>query len=264
MDKNNLIDNLIKIILTCGSVSLGALLGVLRSKIFASKENNKLHYIFYGFSIISALTCLIVGIKYWNQIDSFALGVLIATFVVSILLWLATNKYLFFKNIFNSTELDTPVNKFTSNADKNDIKLFGGDLNFFGNSPSEIDNNSQYTHLKSLAFKKVSILCETPHNQIQKIRYGKILHEMPYVELRFYEPETADLKVRGRIIQVQGVTKLLMYTKIKSGIYQSLETDTANSNGALYNNIWELAWALAQRPAKADLDSYIAIYTGNN
>jgi hypothetical protein len=256
-------DNLLKIILIFGSVSLGALLGVLRSKIFASKENNKLHYFFYGFSIVSVLTCLFLSIKYSNKIDSFSIGVLIATFVLSILLWLATNKFLFFKNIYKSTELDTPVNKFTSNADKNDIKLFGGDLNFFGNSPSEIDNNSQYTHLKSLAFKKVSILCEAPHNQIQKIRYGKILHEIPYVELRFYEPETADLKVRGRIIQVQGVTKLLMYTKIKSGIYQSLETDTANSNGVLYNNIWELAWGLAQRPIQSDLDSYIDVYNGS-
>ncbi|HRF77698.1 MAG TPA: hypothetical protein PLB46_14065 [Chitinophagales bacterium] len=144
MDKIDFMDNLIKIILTCGSISLGALLGVLRSKIFASKENNKLHYFFYGYSIVSALTCLIVSVMYWNQMDSFSIGVLIATFVLSILLWLATNKFLFFKNIFKSTELDTPVNKFTSNADKNDIKLFGGDLNFFGNSPSEIDNNSQY------------------------------------------------------------------------------------------------------------------------
>ena len=126
---------------------------------------------------------------YWDQIDSFSKGVLTATFLLSILLWLATNKFLFFKNIFKSTELDTPVNKFTSNADKNDIKLFGGDLNFLGNSPSEIDNNKQYTHLKSLAFKKISILCETPHTQIQKIRYGKILYEMPYVELRFMNPQ---------------------------------------------------------------------------
>lgn len=82
------------------------------------------------------------------------------------------------------------------------------------------------------------------------------------MELRFYEPENADLKVRGRIIQVQGVTKLLMYTKIRSGIYQSLETDTANSNGALYNNIWELAWALALKPMQQELDSYKLLFKG--
>ena len=257
-------DNFIKIILTCGSVSLGALLGVLRSKIFASKENNKLHYCFYTFSILTALGCVIVAIKYWAKADSFSIGILIATFLLSIVLWLATNKFLFFKNIFKTTELDPIVNKFTSNADKNDIKLFGGDLNFLGNSPSEIDNNKQYSHLKSLSFKKVSILCETPHTQIQKIRYGKILYEMPYAELRFYEPEIADLKVRGRIIQVQGVTKLLMYTKIKSGIYQSLETDTANSNGALYNNIWELAWSLALKTNEQDIKGFISLYNGES
>jgi hypothetical protein len=255
-------ESLIKVILTCASISLGALLGVLRSKIFASKDNNKLHYIFYAFSVIVALTSVLAGIFYWKELNQFDVGVLIAGVILSALLWIATNRFLFFKNIFRTAELDPIVNKFTSNADKSDIKLFGGDLNFLGNSPSEIDTNRQYTHLRSLSFKKVSILCETPHTQIQKIRYGKILYELPYVELRFYEPENADLKVRGRIIQVQGVTKLLMYTKIKSGIYQSLETDTANSNGALYNNIWELAWNLAQRPAQNDLESYEFLFTG--
>lgn len=255
-------ESLIKIILTCASISLGAILGVLRSKIFASKDNNKLHYIFYAFSAIVVLTSILVGIYYWNELNKFDVGVLIAGVILSSLLWIATNKYLFFKNIFKTTELDPIVNKFTSNADKSDIKLFGGDLNFLGNSPSDIDNNKQYTHLRSLSFKKVSILCETPHSQIQKIRYGKILYEIPYAELRFYEPENADLKVRGRIIQVQGVTKLLMYTKIRSGIYQSLETDTANSNGALYNNIWELAWTLAQRPSVDDLESYKSLFSG--
>lgn len=257
-------ENLIKVILTCASISLGAILGVLRSKIFAAKDNNKLHYIFYVFCTIVVLGSILVGIIYWNKLESFDVGVLIAGILISSLLWMATNKYLFFKNIFKTTELDPIVNKFTSNADKNEIKLFGGDLNFLGNSPSEIDNNKQYTHLRSLAFKKVSILCETPHTQIQKIRYGKISYELPYAELRFYEPESADLKVRGRIFQVQGVTKLLMYTKIRSGIYQSLETDTANSNGALYNNIWELAWSLAQRPSANDIESYKSLFTGGN
>jgi len=257
-------ENLIKLILTCASISLGAILGVLRSKIFATKDNNKLHYFFYAFCTIVVLGSILVGIIYWNELESFDIGVLIAGIIISTLLWMATNKFLFFKNIFKTTELDPIVNKFTSNADKNEIKLFGGDLNFLGNSPSEIDNNKQYTHLRSLAFKKVSILCEIPHTQIQKIRYGKILYELPYAELRFYEPEGADLRVRGRIIQVQGVTKLLMYTKIRSGIYQSLETDTANSNGALYNNIWELAWSLAQRPSQNDIESYKSLFTGGN
>jgi len=255
-------DNFIKILLIAASASLGAILGVLRSKIFASKVNNGLHYVFYIFSAITFIISVLGVIIFRNELKSFDIGVAIAAIIFSFLLWLATNRFLFFKNIYKSKDLDPIVNKFTSNADKNDIKLFGGDLNFLGNSPSEIDSNIQYTHLRSLSFKKVSILCEAPHTQIQRIRYGKILSEIPYAELRFYEPEIADLKVRGRIIQVQGVIRLLMYTKVKSGIYQSLETDTANSNGALYNNIWELVWDSAIKPTRQQIDSYISVYKG--
>ncbi len=256
-------ENFIKILLVGASISAGALLGVLRSKIFASKENNKLHYIFYGFSILVLLISIGGAIAFYHEIDTFGFAVLIASIVFSILLWLATNKFLFFKNVFKINELDPIVNKFTSNASKNDIKLFGGDLNFLGNTSSEIDANKQYTHLRSLEFKKISILCATPHTQIQRMRYGKILSDMPNTELRFYEPEIADLKVRGRIIEVQGVIKLLMYTKIKDGLYQSIETDTANSSGALYNNIWELAWSLAAKPAAAEIETYKQLFRGD-
>lgn len=257
-------ENFMKLILSGASISFGALLGVLRSKIFASKENNKLHYIFYSFSILILLLSIPGAIIYKKDLNAFNTTVIISAIIFSALLFLATNKFLIFKNVFKTKALDPIVNKFTANADKNDIRLFGGDLNFFGNSTQEIDVNKQYTHLRSLEFKKISILCETPHTQLQRIRYGKILSEMPYVQLRFYEPAIADLKVRGRIIQVQGIIKLLMYTKIKDGLYQSIETDTANSSGALYNNIWELAWALASTPTPSEIQNYISLFNGND
>lgn len=257
-------ENFIKILLAGASISAGALLGVFRSKIFAAKENNKLHYIFYGFSVLALVISIIGAIIYWKELSLFGIAVLIASVIFSILLWLATNKFLFFKNVFKIKELDPIVNKFTSNASKDDIKLFGGDLNFLGNTSAEIDANKQYTHLRSLEFKKISILCATPHTQIQRMRYGKILSDMPNTELRFYEPKIADLKVRGRIIEVQGVIKLLMYTKIKDGLYQSIETDTANSSGALYNNIWELTWSLAAKPNAAEIEMYKHLFKGDN
>lgn len=262
------IENYSKLMLSGSSVALGALLGVLRSKIFAIKHATKLYYFFYIFSAAVFLFSVIGLIAFWNELIAvkkyFDISIIIAALISSVGLFIITKKYLHIKDTFKTPELDPIVNGFTSNADKNEIKLFGGDLNFFGNSPADIDINKQYTHLRGLAFKKISILCEAPTSQIQRIRYGKILSEMPGTELKFYFPDNADLRVRGRIIQVTGVNKLLMYTKIKSGVYQAIETDTGNSNGALYNNIWELAWSLATKPSFQEIDSYISLFKGTN
>ncbi len=167
------------------------------------------------------------------------------------------------KDTYNTPQLDPIVNDFTSSADTSEIKLFGGDLNFLGNSPNEIDKNAQYSHLRSMTFRRVLILCEEPVSLIQMIRYGKILDEVNGSELRFYNPERADLRVRGRIIKVNGSDKLLMYNRIKSGVYKAIETDTANSNGALYGNIWELTWSLASQPTEDTKKRYISLFKGN-
>ena len=112
---------------------------------------------------------------------------------IIIILFISTKFYLVKKYVFTVPELNPIVNTFTSSADKNEIKLFGGDLNFLGNSTSEIDNNVQYTLLKSLNFKKISIICEEPNDPSTRLRYGKILSEMPNTEIKFYDPEKADL-----------------------------------------------------------------------
>jgi hypothetical protein len=185
---------------------------------------------------------------------------LIFAIVSGLLLISITKKKLYAKRIFKTSELDPIVNSFTGKADRKEIKLFGGDLNFFGNSKKEMDMNSQYNFLKGLDFKRVLILCELPMNNEEKFRYGKILHDMPNTEFRFYNPAEADLKVRGRIIEVQGVTKLLMYNKIRSKTYKTIETDRANEKGELYHNIWGLVWSLANIPTEENLKSYRNLY----
>ncbi len=59
---------------------------------------------------------------------------------------------------------------------------------------------------------------------------------------------------------ISGVEKLLIYSKIKSGKYLAIETDTANSNGALYNNIWKLIWSLATRLSSQQKTEYKDLY----
>jgi hypothetical protein len=257
--------DLITIFIGIISISIGIFFGVLGNKIASINNKSFWKWIFYLAGLLSIVIPCIVAFVYHTIIEaSTSLIILLISSVVSgVLLIIGTKKILDKKQIFNSKELDPIVNDFTSKADKNEIKLFGGDLNFFGNSPQEIDINSQYTHLRSLQFNRVLILCETPNNQIQRIRYGKILSELQGAELRFYEPQQADLRVRGRIIRMDGSTKLLMYNKERSKVYKAIETDTSDSNGALYNNIWDLVWQLATQPSAQEMAGFISLFQGN-
>lgn len=248
------------ILLAVASICFGALLGVAGNKLIYSIENSWWRYLFYALGIITfiyggALAWLMrTTILDFSRIDLYAVVLALAS---GILMIAFTKRNLEVKSIFTTNELDPIINDFTSKADKKEIKLFGGDLNFFGNAVSDMDSNKQYTHLRAQHFNHILILCESPKGKVEtKIRYGKILKDMPNTELRFYNPDRADLKVRGRIIETQEGPRLLMYTKVKSRVYRALETDIANSNGVLYNNIWNLVWELAHKPDQSELDSY--------
>lgn len=256
----------LSLLLFLGSIGAGSFLGILANRMNANPKENKLHLIFYTFStvvIISVIVSYLIYFKdYFSPFNWYSICVSILTIGASISLIFATKKYLIVKSVFHVSELDPIINEFTSNADKNEIKLFGGDLNFFGNSPSEMDLNLQFIHLKSLNFNRIAILCEEPNDISKKIRYGKIYSELRNVELKFYNPEKADLRVRGRIIEFNGSPQLLMYTKYSQGRYQALQTDTANSNGALYRNIWQLTWSMAVAPTQPQIQDYIKIFNG--
>lgn len=256
----------ISILLVCASLSVGMLFGALRSKLLVSKTDNKLHYAIYGVSIIVVLIVLFSYVLNFSEFMSpfhwYANTISLLALLSSIALALFTKKYLVHKSIYKVEELDPIINDFTSMADRSDIKLFGGDLNFFGNTPSQMDTNSQYNHLKSTRFNSVYILCEVPDDSITQIRYGKLFNEIPNLKMRYYYPQEADLRVRGRIIKVDGSSKLLMYTKHSHGKYRALETDTANSGGALYNNIWDLAWSLAKTPSDEQIKEYVGRFKG--
>jgi hypothetical protein len=246
------------ILLALTTLNIGAILGAFRNKIIISTDKNNFHLFFYGFAIFVILTSMLCIIFYSKELFSPNWSGLIIVFtgiISSIILILFTKKHLVKKFIYSIEELNPIINNFTTNADKNNIRLFGGDLNFFGNSPNDMDNNSQYSYLKFLNFRKILILCEEPKDINTRLRYGKILSEIPIAELKYYHPQQADLRVRGRIKEVNGVVKLLMYTKINNGKYKAIETDTANSNGALYGNIWDLVWSLAIGPSSTQIQS---------
>jgi len=248
--------------LAFASTTLGTFLGAVGNKLVTYNSQTKWKWAFYMLGIC-AIISIPIYLKITNNlffINYFTVSILGVSAVCIIIF---TRKFLDKKSVFKTSELNPIINEFTSLSDHAEIKLFGGDLNFFGNGSSEMDKNSQYNHLKSIGFKKVSILCEVPRDTSTKIRYGKILHEMKGVTLKFYNPDEADLLIRGRMKTFQGVEKLMIYSKIESGKYQAIETDTANSNGALYNNIWKLIWSLAIDINELKRTEYLNLFKSN-
>ena len=250
---------LTNIIISFATISLGAFLGALGNKLVTHNSQTNWKWGFYLLSIISLILVFVYPFlaDSLNFGDYFGLSILI---ISSICLFIFTKRFLDKKSIYKTLELDPIINKFTDLSDHNEIKLFGGDLNFFGNTTSEMDNNNQYNHLKSICFRKLLILCEEPADTLTKIRYGKILHEMRGVELKFYNPDEADLRIRGRLKTLQGAERLLIYSKVDSGLYKTIETDTANSNGALYSNIWRLIWSLAKKPSSERIEEFKSLF----
>lgn len=251
---------LVTIMLAYAGITCGAFFGAVGNKLVTVNYKTSLKYAFYVLGILSIISGLCIPIFHWNEIELVGYIITFILIIMGIIILFFTFKHLDKKHIYRTSELAPIINDFTSNADHNEIKLFGGDLSFFGESITEINKNLQYIFLRDKNFRKILILCEEPTNNSTRIRYGKILEELSGSELKFYEPEDADLSIRGRLKTVSGVTKLLIYSKITSGKYQAIETDTANSNGALYSNIWDLVWTMA-RPAEDDeIKSYINTY----
>ncbi len=240
---------------------IAAFIDVLGHKLVKGKSVWK--WAFYILGGGDLLFALLLAIMNWHELikpDWRMLLNIALAIVAGFLLLIYTKIVLDKKTTYTVPELDPIINKFTKDADRQEIKLFGGDLNFLGETPMQINEHPQYSCLRAANFDKVSILCEEPTDNTKKIRYGKILTEIPNTELRFYNPRNADLKVRGRIIKVQGIARLLMYTKVRHGIYQAIETNTADSNGLLYNNIWELVWSLATKPSAVQIQSYTDLF----
>ncbi|MEQ9297809.1 MAG: hypothetical protein RIF33_04560 [Cyclobacteriaceae bacterium] len=254
----------ITILATTLSISTGILLGAIGNKLVSSKERSGWIFAFYILSLIVLLVPVYLVIVDFSTLKQWPQLLLpFMTFAGGVGIFIFTKRILSVKDIFKPDELTPKINELTEIADKSIIKLFGGDLDFFGSSPKEMDLNSQYSTLKAAGFNKIFIICETPgtNDTTTMVRYGKILTEISGVELKFYNPEQADLRVRGRILKQNGSDRLLMFTKIASKRYKALETDTADSTGALYGNLWDLIWSLANTPKDEKIEEYRSLFS---
>ncbi len=234
------------VFLAFAALTWGAFFGALGNKLVAINYSSRWRNAYYALGGVSML----VGVAGFLVIEELKLldwGVLIMLVISGLVILYFTWKVLHTKDVFQTAELASKINGFTELADRGKICLLGGDLDFFGETESDMDDNDQYKFLKNKNFTSVSILCEEPIHPNTKTRYGKILRDIRGTELGFYNPKNADLNIRGRITTRQGVPKMLIYSKLETNQYKAIETDTANSNGALYSNIWGLAWSLATK-----------------
>lgn len=262
--ENNLLENLLKLLLAGGSLTAGAFLAALRAKLASTKQKNLLHlgfYILSGIVIVGVLITMYLFCKgCLSRPDWYSITVMAFATISSLLLIWWTYKFLAGKHQYTTKELNPIVNAFSKNADKGNIKLLAGNLDFFGKSIKEIDLHPQYICLKEEAFRQIQILCTEPNSNDEKMRYGKIITDFSTVQLRYYMPLSADLNVRGRIKTLNNIVMLLIYKKVKSGIYEAIPLDTAETEGAHYNHLWNLIWELAYVPTQEQLDEYRNIY----
>lgn len=153
------------------------------------------------------------------------------------------------------------VIEFTENARKDEIRLWGGDLSFFGNKVSDMDKNNQYIQLKSKSFDKILILCKKPNNIEIKKCYGKILLDFESsVEFKFYNDKSQDLHIRGRIKMkfTPDIFVALVYEKIDNDNYIIIEEDLSKySNGSqIYIKLWEMSWANAEKLSTVEKNDF--------
>ncbi|TDH18249.1 hypothetical protein EXU57_24025 [Segetibacter sp. 3557_3] len=257
------LDNLLKILLAGGSLTAGAFLTALRAKLANTKKKNWLHISFYILATVIIIASIITGFVFRSEIAKpnwYAIAVLTIAIISSVLLLWVTRKFLAGKHQYTIEELNPVVNAFSKNADKGNIKLLAGNLDFFGKSLSEIDCHPQYICLKGEDFRQIQILCTEPVTNEDRMRYGKIITDFETVQLRYYRPSSADLKVRGRIKTLNNVARLLIYNKVTPGRYEALELNTAETDGALYSHLWGLIWEIAKEPTPTELAEYRHLY----
>lgn len=86
--------------------------------------------------------------------------------------------------------VEKDIISFTRSADtKQPIKMFGGDVDFFGNvTDGSIYKNSQFVQLENQKFRRICILCLRPVNDEDKLRIGCLLDRFnDAIDIKFFD-----------------------------------------------------------------------------
>lgn len=245
----------LNIILFVGGGFVGLLNNILTTKGGFSKKWQSLIYIIATIAIILGIIGIFLGYLTYS----------IAAIIIGLIDFFGSY---FLLNKIDSTcktkDLVPKVIKFTETAHKDEIRLWAGDLDFFGNDITEMENNSQYIQLKNKNFDKICILCKRPKiNDTKTIRrYGKMLTDFnDVVEFKFYNDSSPDLHIRGRIKRklCPDVFVSLIYEKIDTNKYKTIEEDVTKSDSSeVYLKIWDLSWRKAKVITINEINEYKA------
>ena len=100
------LSNVQTILISGGSVGLGAIYGGLRSKIFASKTRSRLHYPYYVLSAALLLAAGYAAVEHNHELfysnNKFAIFIWSGAIVVAIGLFFVTKRYLVVKDIYKT------------------------------------------------------------------------------------------------------------------------------------------------------------------
>ncbi len=259
-------DSLFKVLLAAFSLCAGAYFTALRNKIASLKVRNNLHWSFYILSFTTFVIAVFYLCNNWNELSSspssFIAEIIItaSSIIISFIFFRFNYKNHPKKIQYKTNELTDLINEFTKNADKNVIKLLAGDIDFFGATPEEMDTNPQYICLKESGFHSIELLCWQPQSPSQRIRYGKMISDFPRIQIKFYQPPTADFNLRGRLKTFNNVRQLILFNKVRSGIYEPVEADAGSPHGAHYVKLWDLIWELAIEVDENDKKSFTQEY----
>lgn len=248
------------IFLSIATFAIGVFLGFLNNILVSKKKISKnwhwgIYVLYIGLIVFGIIAC-IIGSSAWG-IALIIMG--------AIALWISY--YMLNKlndNLLEATKLVPQVIEFTEKAKLDEIRLLGGDLNFFGENPSDMDTNEQYIQLRNKNFDKISILCKKPQNKKNRVRYGKILSDFgDVVEFRYYTADAPDPQIRGRIKKKLSpdIWVGLLYERVNENQYRTFEEDISEDKGSLVHlKFWELLWRHSHKISKQDKEEILSAY----
>ncbi|WP_028523264.1 hypothetical protein [Runella limosa] len=242
---------------------IGVFFGLLANTLTQRNQKfKKWTFLFYLLGIVPVGCSIFFMKENLNNPDNsklwFGFIILIVCVLYQVFIYLILN---YDDRVYSPKELDLIIRKFTENSKIDTMRMFAGDLNFFGTDIKSIKNNAQFKQLYDLEFRRIQILCRRPKNEQEEIRYGMIVKEINNIELRFYNKNIEDLKVRGRITKhAPSVDAISIYERIAAKKYRVIESDVNHFDCGLFIKIFKLVWHNADTPTPVELSKWAECY----
>ena len=173
---------------------IGIISSLLISMLFASTEKIIRRKICLW---ILLLIGIFLSVGLYCSATYFLTKLLIVIFAI-IYISLIIYAFISMRETISVSRMNKRIHQFTESAATSSIiKIYGGDLNFFGNydinDPIKgIAANSVFRQLKDLERRniQVHILCKSPQTQAERMRIGYLAKKLKYLSLAFYSVES--------------------------------------------------------------------------